>query len=242
MSKTEKPAEAQEYKPGVGPAEPQPEIAANDLLAQGKMAQKRALVAAVFGDQQAAPDETTGPHDLEAAIDVTRYNLVTARAGLRKAEDSYKLETALAEQRAIDAAVEANPGVKNPLGDTEAARARALTLALADDELWLDARETLRWYQKQVEMVTAGAESLVDVRRKEERESRDKLAAAMLGRPSMQADQITSTALALLERIATAQEAQVELYAPTSASLDANATPRPVEAPTARTNEWGQVV
>ena len=103
-----------------------------------------------------------------------RTELADARAELRDAQDADDAITAQAEQRIIDAA-----GGAKHLGANAEDRARALTLALQDDEDHLHARSRLREAQARVDFAQALLDDAIDARRTEDRASRDRASAAL---------------------------------------------------------------
>ena len=103
-----------------------------------------------------------------------RTELADARTELREAQDAYEDAKAQAEQRIIDAA-----GGAKHLGANAEDRARALTLALQDDEDHLHALVRLREAQARVDVAQALLDDAIDARRSEDRASRDRASAAL---------------------------------------------------------------
>jgi len=103
-----------------------------------------------------------------------RLKLAHARTNLRHVQDEYDLVTADAEQRMIDCA-----GGAKGLGANADDRARALRLALHDDEAYREALEALRAAQADVDRLSAEVEIAIDERRAADRASRDHLTAML---------------------------------------------------------------
>lgn len=107
-----------------------------------------------------------------------RLQLASARATLRAAKDDHELARAQAEQRAIDAGCN---------GKNADERARNLTLALAEDDLYQRALARLRAAEAEVERLDALLESTRDARRAEEWHIRARLADGLF-RAGVQSD------------------------------------------------------
>jgi hypothetical protein len=104
----------------------------------------------------------------------TRTQLAEARAALRTTQDDYDRMKALTEHAVIAAA-----GGSKQLGANAEDRDRALRLALEDDPAYLGIRYTLRQWQSEVDRLQALLDDEIDVRRKENRASRDRLATVL---------------------------------------------------------------
>ncbi len=103
-----------------------------------------------------------------------RKDLARARTRLRDAEDVYRRVKAKVERRSIDDA-----GGPKQLGSNESERERALLLALENEREYLDAREYFRRCQSDVDILQAQLDDQIDERRKLDRQSRDRLSAAL---------------------------------------------------------------
>ena len=121
----------------------------------------------------------------------TRTQLAEARIALRDAEDVHRYAQADAEARVIAAA-----GDPKQLGANAEERARALLLALKDDALFQAARVNLRRCQADVDRLQAQLDDEIDVRRKADRDSRDRLS-AVLERLSIRRDEATDAVTVL---------------------------------------------
>ncbi len=104
----------------------------------------------------------------------TRHQLAEARIALRLAQDVYDLAKAQAAQRIIEAA----GGAKN-MGSNAEDRDRALTIALAADEECRIAQGTVRDYQAAVDRAQTQVDDEIDLRRTQDRASRDRLSTAL---------------------------------------------------------------
>lgn len=105
----------------------------------------------------------------------TRMALAEARAHLRDMQDTFERIKAHAELRIIDRA-----GGSKALGANAEERERVLITALYEDVTYLEALEELRKAQATVDLLQAQVEDMIDERRRLDRESRDKLAAALI--------------------------------------------------------------
>ncbi len=86
----------------------------------------------------------------------------------------YDLAKAQAAQRIIEAA-----GGSKALGLNAEDRDRALIIALAADEECMTAESTARTYQAQVDRLQAQVDDEIDLRRTQDRASRDRLSTAL---------------------------------------------------------------
>ncbi len=103
-----------------------------------------------------------------------RQRLAAARIALRDAQDHHDLAKAQAEQRIIDAA-----GGAKHLGANAEDRARALTLALAEDVTYTESFMWFRNAQAEVDRLQAEVDDAIDQRRTLDRASRDRASAAI---------------------------------------------------------------
>jgi hypothetical protein len=103
-----------------------------------------------------------------------RTELASARIHLRRCEDDFKRTKAHAEIRIIDRA-----GGSKALGANAEERERVLITTLYEDVTYLEALEELRKAQATVDIMQAQVEDIIDERKRLDRESRDRLAAAL---------------------------------------------------------------
>lgn len=104
-----------------------------------------------------------------------RRSLVNTRVELANKGDELPRARARAERRAIDAA----GGDEKAMGSNEAARSRALTIALADDDEYRTALANVRSLEAGVLRLEAEIEIARDERRERERLTRERLISAM---------------------------------------------------------------
>ncbi len=126
-----------------------------------------------------------------------RAQFAAARIALRDAQDHYDLITAQAEQRIIDAA-----GGAKGLGANAEDRARALTLALVEDQDYTEALQRLRQAQAEVDRLQAEVDDMIDERRTLDRASRDRASAAIEALALLPAERMPLTLIADPTRIA----------------------------------------
>lgn len=137
-----------------------------------------------------------------ARLTEIRLSLVAARASFRAAKDTHELVTAEAEQRAIEAGA---------TGKNAEERARALTIALNRDPLWLRSRTQLRHAEAEVERLQALLDSQDADRRAYEWSIRAGLVDALQARGHAAAEPVDVSAFETLPDELTTRRAFAEV-------------------------------